>query len=133
MLTPELVAAVARCRANGIRVVLSADRGETDWIAVFVASLLDTLSGAAPGAVVRALWRPDGRGRLGSISVVGGMPSGDLQSGDQSLREVRSGGADGEGVIVEMTHDGESVLITFTRQGQASRADESLETGQSPG
>ena len=38
-----------------------------------------------------------------------------------------------EGVIVEMTHDGESVLITFTRQGQASRADESLETGQSPG
>lgn len=133
MLTPELVAAVARCLANGIRVVLSADRGETDWIAVFVASLLDTLSGAAPGAVVRALWRPDGRGRLGSISVVGGMPSGDLQSGDQSLREVRPGGADGEGVIVEMTHDGESVLITFTRQGQASRADESLETGQSPG
>ncbi len=129
MLTPKLVAAVARCRADGIRVVLSADRGETGGIAVFVAYLLDALSGAGPGAVVRALWRPDGRGRLGSISVVGDMPSGDLQSGGQSPSEVRPDAASGAVVVVEVTHDDESLLITFTQRVDISAEREARRNG----
>lgn len=105
MLTPDLIEAVARCRADGIRVVLSAERGEAGGIRVFVAHLLDALATAGPGAVVRALWRPDGKGRLGSISVVGGMPFPDVPSSEDL----------NEGVAVEISRDDEALLLTFTR------------------
>ena len=115
MLTPELVEAVARCRADGIRVVLSAERGETCGMPVFVAHLLESLATAGPGAVVRALWRPDGRGRLGSISVVGGMPSPHSPSRDGSSRADLD-----EGVAVEISRDDEALLLTFTRPEQSA-------------
>ncbi len=71
LLTPELAQRLRTARDHGVRVDMTAEDGHPQGIAEFRELIEVALRYALPSCTVRVLWRPDKKGRLGSISVVG--------------------------------------------------------------
>ena len=107
--TPEVAAAVRAARDRGVRVVLSADEVTHGALPAFRAIVAETVACASDGSRVLALWRPDGRGRLGSVSVVDTrFTTEDLERLRLALLPAPSAKA---GYAVSLTADEDAVLI----------------------
>ena len=129
LLDPALADSIASARQRGVRVDLSAERHDTDGIDTFRRILHVALDLAPPRSSIRALWRPDARGRVGSISLVGDL--------GQAARDARWRGAVPSdpacdtGIDVDVSADAEDILVTFTRRGAAPAVARTLAPGVS--
>lgn len=75
LLTPELRAAIGRCRQRGVGVAVTAEeRGGQVGVGEF-RQIVDCILDVAPaGSRVNARLRHDHRGRVGSVTMVGQLP-----------------------------------------------------------
>ena len=113
LLDPPLAEAISRARQRRVRVDVSAERHDTAGIEVFRRGLLVALELAPPRSTLRAMWRPDARGRVGSISVVGDLGSA---AGDARWHEVTQAPATRDsGIHIDVSAAEEDVLVTFAR------------------
>ncbi|MBP8880454.1 MAG: hypothetical protein KBG77_05060 [Dermatophilaceae bacterium] len=109
LLTPSLNAAIASARGRGARVILAADRGDLAGSESFQRALELVLQIVPAQGVVRALWRPDTRGRLGSISVVGDLGA------DAHVHDWVAAAEPDAATAVTVSSDDDAVLLTFSR------------------
>ena len=109
LLTPSLNAAIASARGRGARVILAADRGDLAGSESFQRALELVLQIVPAQGVVRALWRPDTRGRLGSISVVGDLGA------DAHVHDWVAAAKPDAATAVTVSSDDDTVLLTFSR------------------
>ena len=113
LLDPPLAEAISRARQRRVRVDVSAERHDTGGIEVFRRVLLVALELAPPRSTLRAMWRPDARGRVGSISVVGDLGSA---AADARWHEVTQAPTTRDsGIHVDVSAAEEDVLVTFAR------------------
>ena len=114
LLTSALNSAIAAARGRGAKVILAAERGEMTGSDSFRRALELVLHVVPDKGVVRALWRPDSRGRLGSISLVGDL-SVDIYGQDW----VAAADPDPE-TAMSVSSDDDAVLLTFGRRPQTA-------------
>lgn len=135
LLAPPLVTAIAQARARGATVVLAA-QGETppELVAPFREVCRAVLSAAQADSRLVALWRPNNRGRLGSVSLVGTSHEVSAASSDSaamsesqapglSLVERIRRAAATPGVRVVVTSDVDTALVEIDRTGPTTPAD----------
>ena len=109
LLTPALTAAIAAARRRGAKVIVTAERGDMTGVDSFRRALAVALQRVPSAGVVRALWRPDSRQRLGSISIVG-----PLDADDRARDWVAAVGPDVDATI-SVSIDELSILFSFGR------------------
>ncbi len=145
LLAPPLVTAIAQARARGATVVLAA-QGETppELVAPFREVCRAVLSAAQADSRLVALWRPNDRGRLGSVSLVGTSHEVSAASSDSaamsesqapglSLVERIRRAAAAPGVRVVVTSDVDTALVEIDRTGPTTPADRPARpTGRGP-
>jgi signal transduction histidine kinase len=76
LLDEQVTACLHRARSQGTRVTLACDTPAQPGMAAFrqvLMRVVDLAAAAASSGQVRAVWRPDGRGRLGSVAWTGRM------------------------------------------------------------
>ncbi len=79
LLTPELIAVLRDCRQRGVVVAVTAEEREGDVGLAEFRGILGSILAVAPiGSRVNARLRPDHRGRVGSVTMVGQLPVGSL-------------------------------------------------------
>ena len=112
--TPQVATAVRAARDRGVRVVLSADEVTHSALPAFRAVVAEVVARAPEGSRVLALWRPDGRGRLGSVSVVDArFTTEDVEGLRLALLPAPSARA---GYAVSLTADEDAVLIDLREE-----------------
>lgn len=79
VLNADLVTAIAQCREAGARVELVGREDVSHDIAAFRRLCLEVLPLAGHGDTVRAQWRPDGQGRLATVTLVRSGTGADAQ------------------------------------------------------
>lgn len=106
VLTPSLVSEIASARARGASVRISArGEGRAEHVETFRRVCLEVLRTAETGSRVVMLWRPDDRGRLGSVALTGQA----LWSAEVATVESTAVGV--SGCVVAVSSDEDSTLV----------------------